>query len=67
MIRQILTGGKDRIPKQGHLKTIRIKGNVLRRFFTEELSQRQIEDTVIKALEYYFERKEEKTDVTALG
>lgn len=52
-IRQIITEEKSRKPKSS-LQPIRIKETVINRFFDNQQSRKEIEETIIKALEFYF-------------
>lgn len=54
LIRQIVSGEKNRVPKSGSLKPIKIKETVINRFFDREQSRKEIEVTIVKALELYF-------------
>lgn len=62
--RQIITGEKRKAPKSNSPKPIKIKETVISRFFDGEQSRKEIEDTIVKALELYFaqnsENKEQK-------
>ena len=52
-IRQIITEEKSRKPKSS-LQPIRIKETVINRFFDNQQNRKEIEETIIKALEFYF-------------
>ena len=56
-IRQIIAGEKAGVPKNSDRKPIRIGKTVIQRFFRREQSQKEIEDTIIKALEQYFAKE----------
>lgn len=59
-IRQIITEEKSRKPKSS-LQPIRIKETVINRFFDNQQSRKEIEETIIKALEFYFAQSGENT------
>lgn len=54
-IRQIITEKKTKKPKSSS-QPIRIKETVINRFFDNQQSRKEIEETIIKALELYFAR-----------
>lgn len=62
LIRQILTGERGKIPKGSSPKPIKIKETVINRFFGREQSRKEIEDTIIKALEFYFAENSENPE-----
>ena len=43
-------------------KPIKIKETVINRFFGSEQSRKEIEDTIVKALEFYFAQNGENPD-----
>jgi len=51
---QILSGEKNRKPKGVKPKAVKIKPSVISKFFTAEQGQKEIEDTIDKALTFYF-------------
>lgn len=53
LIRQIITDEKEKKPKSS-TQPIRIKETVISRFFDGRQSRKEIEETIIKALELYF-------------
>lgn len=59
-IRQIITEEKSRKPKSS-LQPIRIKETVINRFFDNQQNRKEIEETIIKALEFYFAQGGENT------
>ncbi|HBA51266.1 MAG TPA: chromosome partitioning protein ParB [Lachnospiraceae bacterium] len=59
-IRQIVTEEKTRKPKNSS-QPIKIKETVINRFFDDQQSRKEIEETIIKALELYFAQGGEKT------
>lgn len=62
LIRQIVTGEKTKAPKGSSPKPIKIKETVINRFFGREQSRKEIEDTIVKALEFYFAQNSENTE-----
>lgn len=53
LVRQVIAGEKD-TPKRNSPKPIKIKEDVISRFFDSGLDRKKIEDTIVKALELYF-------------
>ena len=62
LIRQIVTGEKTKAPKGSSPKPIKIKETVINRFFGREQSRKEIEDTIVKALEFYFAQNSENPE-----
>lgn len=62
LLRQIITGEKAKVPKSNSLKPIKIKETVINRFFGSEQNRKEIEDTIVKALEFYFAQNSEKPE-----
>lgn len=58
IIREILLGEKTRKPK-GKAKQVKLKPTIINRFFNHGESQKEIEETIIKALEEYLKEKDE--------
>lgn len=54
LMHQIITDEKARKPKSSSPQPIKIKETVISRFFDGKQSRKEIEDTIIKALELYF-------------
>lgn len=52
---QILSGEKTRKPKSNKPQPFKVKPTVISKYFTNEQSQKEIEDTIDKALAMYFE------------
>jgi ParB family chromosome partitioning protein len=52
---QILSGEKTRKPKSNKPQSFKVKPTVISKYFTNEQSQKEIEDTIDKALAMYFE------------
>lgn len=61
-IEQILKGEKTKKPKSTAPQPIKVKGNVISRFFTKQESKKEIEETIEKALELYFARMSEEKE-----
>ena len=55
---QILSGEKTRKPKSNKPKAVKIKPAVITKYFTAGQTQKQIEDTIDKALALYFAQSE---------
>ncbi len=62
LVRQIITGEKTKALGNSNLKPIKIKETVINRFFGREQSRKEIEDTIVKALEFYFARNSENPE-----
>lgn len=62
LIWQIVTGEKTKAPKGSSPKPIKIKETVINRFFGREQSRKEIEDTIVKALEFYFAQNSENPE-----
>lgn len=54
LLRQIISDEKAKKPKSSSPQPIKIKETVINRFFDSKQSRKEIEDTIIKALELYF-------------
>jgi len=52
---QILSGEKTRKPKSNKPQSFKVKPTVISKYFTNEQSKKEIEDTIDKALAMYFE------------
>lgn len=61
-IRQIITGEKTKKPKGSGPRPIQIKAAVITRFFAGEQNPKEIEETIVKALEMYFAETGEGTE-----
>ena len=59
LLRQIITGEKTKAARSGSPKPIKIKETVINRFFDRKQSRKEIEDTIVKALEFYFAQNSE--------
>lgn len=57
-IHQILSGEKLKKPKSPKKPQVKIKQSVISKYFTEQQTQKEIEDTIEKALEMYFSQKD---------
>ena len=62
LLRQIITGEKTKAARSGSPKPIKIKETVINRFFGREQSRKEIEDTIVKALEFYFAQNSENPE-----
>lgn len=62
LIRQIITGEKTKAARSSSPKPIKIKETVINRFFGSEQSRKEIEDTIVKALEFYFAQNGENPE-----
>lgn len=56
-IHQILSGDKLKKPKSPKKPQVKIKQSVISKYFTEQQTQKEIEETIEKALEMYFTQK----------
>lgn len=54
---QILSGEKTRKPKTGKPQPVKIKHAVISKYFTPQQTQKEIEETIDKALALYFENQ----------
>ena len=54
LIRQIMDDQKTRKSRSSRPQPIKIKENVINRFFNDKQSRKEIEETIEKALEWYF-------------
>lgn len=59
IIREIMQGEKTRKPRENKPKPVKLKQTIISRFFTHGESQKDIEETITKALEAYFGEMEE--------
>lgn len=62
LLRQIITGEKTKAARSSSPKPIKIKETVINRFFGREQSRKEIEDTIVKALEFYFAQNSENPE-----
>lgn len=62
---QILSGGKTRKPKSNKPQPVRVKPAVITKYFTAQQTVKEIEETIDKALAFYFENQEREMEVTA--
>lgn len=62
---QILSGEKTRKPKSNKPQPVKVKPAVISKYFTEKQTAKEIEETIDKALAYYFENQEQEMEVTA--
>ncbi len=62
LLRQIITGEKTKAARSSSPKPIKIKETVINRFFDGEQSRKEIEDTIVKALEFYFAQNGENPE-----
>lgn len=60
---QILSGEKTRKPKSSKPQPVKIKPAVISKYFTAQQTQKEIEETIDKALALYFEKTHEETEV----
>lgn len=60
IIREILCGEKTRKPKGNKPKPVKLKPAVISRFFSHGESQKDIEETIIKALEAYLKEADDR-------
>ena len=54
---QILSGEKTRKPKSSKPQPVKIKPAVISKYFTAQQTQKEIEETIDKALALYFENQ----------
>lgn len=62
---QILSGEKTRKPRSSKPQPIKVKPAVITKYFTAQQTAKEIEETIDRALAFYFENQERKTEVTA--
>ena len=62
LLRQIITGEKTKAARSSSPKPIKIKETVINRFFGGGQSRKEIEDTIVKALELYFVQNSENPE-----
>lgn len=60
---QILSGEKTRKPKSSKPKPVKVKPAVISKYFTAEQTQKEIEETIDKALALYFENQNQERSV----
>lgn len=60
---QILSGEKTRKPKSNKPQPIKIKPAVIFKYFIPQQSQKEIEETIDKALSLYFENLNQNKEV----
>jgi ParB family chromosome partitioning protein len=57
---QILSGEKTRKPKSSKPQPVKIKPAVISKYFTPQQTQKEIEETIDKALALYFENQDKE-------
>lgn len=62
---QILSGEKTRKPKSDKPQPVKVKPAVISKYFTAQQTAKEIEETIDKALAFYFENQEQEMEVTA--
>ena len=62
-IDEILSGEKDKKPKSTVPKPVKVKNTVIKKYFTANETPKEIEETIEKALEVYFELLKSQEDV----
>ena len=62
---QILSGEKTRKPKSDKPQPVKVKPAVISKYFTVQQAAKEIEETIDKALAFYFENREQEMEVTA--
>lgn len=62
---QILSGEKTKKPKSNKPQPVKVKPAVISKYFTPQQTAKEIEETIDKALAYYFENQEQEMEVTA--
>ncbi|MCH1948129.1 ParB N-terminal domain-containing protein [Enterocloster sp. OA13] len=62
---QILSGEKTRKPKSDKPQPVKVKPAVITKYFTPQQTAKEIEETIDKALAFYFENQESEMEVTA--
>lgn len=62
---QILSGEKTRKPKSSKPQPVKVKPAVITKYFTAQQTAKEIEETIDKALAFYFENQEREMEVTA--
>ncbi|WMC93584.1 ParB N-terminal domain-containing protein [Kineothrix sp. MB12-C1] len=63
-ILQILSGEKTRKPKSSKPQPVKIKPAVISKYFTPQQTQKEIEETIDKALALYFEQQNQEVVMT---
>lgn len=61
---QILSGEKTRKPKSDKPQPVKVRTAVITKYFTAQQTAKEIEETIDKALAFYFENQEQKMEVT---
>lgn len=64
-IMQILSGEKTRKPKNNKPQPVKIKSAVISKYFTPQQTQKEIEDTIDKALALYFDNLNQNKEVAS--
>lgn len=62
---QILSGEKTRKPKSDKPQQVKVRPAVISKYFTAQQTAREIEETIDRALAFYFENQEQEMEVTA--
>ena len=62
---QILSGEKTRKPKSDKPQPVKVKPAVISKYFTAQQTAKEIEETIDRALAFYFENQEQEMEVTA--
>jgi len=62
---QILSGEKTRKPKSSKPQPVKVKSAVITKYFTAQQTAKEIEETIDKALAFYFKNQEREMEVTA--
>lgn len=62
---QILSGEKTRKAKSNKPKPVKVKPAVITKYFTPQQTAEEIEETIGKALAFYFENREREMEATA--
>ena len=60
---QILSGEKTRKSRIGKPQPFKVRSAVITRYFTEGQTAREIEDTIDRALAFYFENRDQEREV----
>ena len=61
---QILSGEKTRKPKSDKPQPVKVRPAVITKYFTAQQTAKEIEETIDKALAFYFENQEQEMEVT---
>lgn len=64
IMESVLNGTYDKPKKVSSIfkSGVKLKSNVIKKYFTEQHSAKEVEETIQKALEMYFSRQDEKAD-----